>query len=74
MSNKQKLKTARVLSKSYSHISSQMTIVITLYFAFALDLVTTFCFVLLHDIKLQPTKTQYPKVERLSLGDPIQLS
>lgn len=48
-----------------------MTIVITMYFAFALDLVTTFCFLLLHDNKLQLMKTQYPKVERLWLGDAV---
>jgi len=41
-------------------MSSQVTNVIALYFAFAFDLATTFCFLLFHDIKVPPTRTQYP--------------
>lgn len=40
-----------------SQISSQDAKVIPL-FAFALDLATTFCFLLFQDIKLLPIKTQ----------------
>ena len=44
------------------------------YSASALDLATTFCFLLFHDIKLPPIKTQYPEVERLSEGEPTQFA
>ena len=47
-------------------MSSHIAKAITRYSASALDLTTTFCFLLFQDIKLPPIKTQYPKVERLS--------
>jgi len=40
--------------------------VISLYFASGLDLATTFLFLLFHDIKLPPTRTQYLEVEFLA--------
>jgi len=40
--------------------------VIVLYSAFAFDLATIFYFLLFQDIKLPPTRTQFPKVEYLS--------
>jgi len=55
-------------------MNSQVTnvIVIVMYYASALDLATTFCFLLFQDIKLPQTRTRYPKVEHLSLGDPTK--
>jgi len=51
-------------------MSSQLANVIALYFAFAAA--RRFCFLLYHDIKLSQTRTQYPKVQLLKLGDPAQ--
>ena len=44
------------------------------YSASALDLATTFCFLLFQEITLPPMSMQYPEVERLSAGDPAQLA
>ena len=60
--------------KLFEELFSHETNAIALYYAFALDFTSTFCFLLFHDIKLPPTRTQYPKVERLLLGDPAQLT
>ena len=40
------------------------------YLASTLDLATISCFLLSEDIKLPPMNTQYPGVERLSVGKP----
>ena len=53
-------------------MSSQVATVIALYSASALDLATTFCFLLFHETRFPPTDTQYPEVERLSMGDYVQ--
>ena len=53
-------------------MSSHVARVITRYSASALDLVTTSCLLLFQDIRLPPIKTQYPEVERLSVGEPAQ--
>ena len=53
-------------------MSSHIARVIARYSASALDPATTSCFLLLQDIRLPPIKTQYPKVERLSVGEPAQ--
>ena len=42
------------------------------YTALALDMATTSCFLLFQDIKLPSMTTQYPDVERLSVGEPAQ--
>ena len=51
-------------------MSSHVVKAIAQYSASALDLATTFCFLLFHDIKLPQMNTQYPDVERLSVGEP----
>ena len=38
----------------------------------ALDMATTSYFLLFQDIKLTPMNTQYPDVERLSMGELVQ--
>ena len=48
-----------------SHVAKAMA----RYSASALDLATTSCFLLFQDIKLPPMNTQYPDVERLSVGE-----
>ena len=53
-------------------MSSHVAKVIARYSASTLDLATTSCFLLFQDIKLPPIKTQFPKVERLSEGEPAQ--
>jgi len=53
-----------------SQTSSQAAEAIVLYSASALDLATTRCFLLFHEIKLPPMETQYPDVDLLSEGDP----
>ena len=50
-------------------MSSHVAKVIAQYLALALDLATTFCFLLFQDIKLPPMNIQYPDVERLSVGE-----
>ena len=55
-------------------MSSHVAKVIARYSALALDLATTSCFLLFQDIKLPPIKTQYPKVEHLSEGEPAQFA
>ena len=55
-----------------SHMSSHVAKAIARYSASALDLATTCCFLLFQDIRLPPMKTQYPEVERLSVGEPAQ--
>ena len=51
-------------------MSSHVAKVIARYLASALDLATTSCFLLFQDIKLPQMNTQYPDVERLSVGEP----
>src|SRR5579862_5093367 len=58
--------------RCFSHMSSHVARVIARYSASALDLATTSCFLLFQDIRLPPIKTQYPEVERLSVGEPTQ--
>ena len=48
-----------------SHVAKAMA----RYSASALDLATTSCFLLFQDIKLPLMNTQYPDVERLSVGE-----
>ncbi|KAJ9683175.1 hypothetical protein PVL29_002267 [Vitis rotundifolia] len=55
-----------------NHMSSHVAKAIARYSASALDLATTSCFLLFQDIRLPPIKTQYPEVERLSVGEPAQ--
>ena len=55
-------------------MSSHVAKAIARYSTSALDLATTSCFLLFQDIKLPPIKTQYPKVERLSEGEPTQFA
>jgi len=43
-----------------------------LYSASVVDLATTLYFLLFHEIILPPRNTQYPIVDRLSIGDPAQ--
>jgi hypothetical protein len=47
-------------------MSSQVVAAIARYFALALDLETMFCFLLRHEIKFPPMRTQYPEVDILS--------
>ena len=54
-------------------MSSHVAKAIARYLASALDLATTSCFLLFQEIRLPPIKTQYPEVERLSVGDPANL-
>lgn len=61
-------------SNSYrTHRTSHTPCVIARYSDLALDPKTTTCFLLLHDIRLSPTKTQYPVVDLLSIFDPASL-
>ena len=53
-------------------MSSHVVRAIARYSALALDLATTCCFLLFQDIRLLPMKTQYPAVERLSVGELAQ--
>ena len=53
-------------------MSSHVAKAIARYSTSALELATTFCFLLLQDIKLSLMNTQYPDVERLSVGEPAQ--
>ena len=53
-------------------MSSLVTKAMALYSALALDLATTFCFLLFQETKFPPINTQYPDVDRLSLGKPTQ--
>lgn len=53
-------------------MSSHVATAVALYLASALDLATTFCFWLFHDIRLPQIDTQYPEVERLSIGESAQ--
>ena len=53
-------------------MSSHVAKAIARYLASALDLATTSCFLLFQDIKLPQMNTQYPDVERLSVGEPVQ--
>jgi hypothetical protein len=43
-----------------------------LYSASALDLATTFCFLLCHVTKFPPTNVKYPEVDFRSVIDPAQ--
>ena len=52
-------------SNCLSQISSQVAEAIALYSASALDLATTFCFLLFQEIKLSPIETQYSEVDIL---------
>jgi len=51
-----------------------MAITKTLYYASTLDLATTFCFLIFQDIRFPPRSTQYPDVDRLSMGELGQLA
>ncbi|CAL5082640.1 unnamed protein product [Urochloa decumbens] len=53
-------------SKLFIQIISLRLNAIALYSASAVDRATTSCFLLLHDTRLPPTKTQYPEVDLLS--------
>jgi len=53
-------------------MSSEVTNATTLYSTSVLNLATTLCSLLFHDIKLPPTSTQYAEVDRPSLGEPAQ--
>ena len=50
-------------------MSSHVAKAITWYSVSALDLATTYCFLLFQDIKLSPMNTQYPDIKRLSMGE-----
>ena len=50
-------------------MNSHVAKAIARYLVLALDLATTFCFLLFQDIMLLPMNTQYPNVERLSVGE-----
>ncbi|RDX60458.1 hypothetical protein CR513_61399, partial [Mucuna pruriens] len=56
-------------SKCLSHVSSQIFATIARYSTFAFTLTIVFC-LLLHEIKLPPTRMQYPKVDLLYDGTP----
>ncbi|GMP26440.1 hypothetical protein CsSME_00002869 [Camellia sinensis var. sinensis] len=51
-------------------MSSHTPCAISLNSTSALDLATTFCFLLLQVTRLLPTKVQYPEVDLLSVTDP----
>lgn len=53
-------------------MSSHVDKTIARYSALALDLAIASCFLLFQDIRLPPIKTQYPEVERLSVGESVQ--
>ena len=53
-------------------MSSHVAKAITQYLASALGLATTSCLLLFQDIRLPQIKTQYPEVERLSVGESAQ--
>ena len=53
-------------------MSSHVAKAIARYLASVLDLAITSCFLLFQDIKLPPMNTQYPNLERLSVGEPAQ--
>ena len=53
-------------------MSSHVAKAIARYSASAVDLATTSCFLLFHDIKLPQMNTQYLDVERLSMGELAQ--
>lgn len=53
-------------------MSSQQVIAIKRYSASAEDNEIVFCFLLFHEIKEFPRKTQYPVVERRVTGHPAQ--
>ena len=53
-------------------MSSHVARAIARYSASELDLATICCFLLFQDIRLPSMKTQYPEVERLSVGEPAQ--
>ena len=59
-------------SSCFIHTSSQVVRAIARYSASALDLATTFCFLLFQEMRFPPMRTQYPEVDLLSLGDPAQ--
>ncbi|XP_061353049.1 uncharacterized protein LOC133297846 [Gastrolobium bilobum] len=59
-------------SSCFNQMSSQVAVAMERYSASALDLATTLCFLLLQEIKLSPTNTQYPEVDLLSIGEPAQ--
>ncbi|BAT75172.1 hypothetical protein VIGAN_01299200, partial [Vigna angularis var. angularis] len=54
------------------HTSSHVVKDIDRYSASALDLATTLCFLLFQDIRFPPSRTQYPVVDLLSIGEPAQ--
>ena len=53
-------------------MSSHVARAIARYSASTLDLATTCSLLLFQDIRFPPMKTQYPEVERLSVGEPAQ--
>ena len=53
---------------------SQTDCVIALHFDYALERETMCCFLIFHDTKFPPTKTQYPEVNLRSSQDPTQLA
>jgi hypothetical protein len=57
-------------NKFLIHNSSHTPLVIPLYFASALDLVTTPCFLLCHVTRFPPTNVKYLAVECLSSIEP----
>ena len=60
--------------RCFIHMSSHVIRAIARYSASVLDLTTTSCFLLFQDIRLPLIKTQYPEVERLSVGEPAQFA
>ena len=56
----------RSYKRNFNHSASQIPKAIPPYSASALDLATTFCFLLLHITKFPPTKVKYPEVDHLS--------
>ncbi|PNY08645.1 E3 ubiquitin-protein ligase bre1-like protein 2-like protein [Trifolium pratense] len=60
------------LDKTESHVSSQAVAATARYSASALNLATMFCFLLRHEIRFPPMRTQYPEVDLLSAGEPAQ--
>ena len=59
-------------SKYLVSTSSQVRSVISLYSDSAFDLETMTYFLLFHDTRFPPTKTQYPLVGLISIGQPVQ--
>lgn len=61
-------------SSCFNYVSSQVARAIAWNSAFALDLATALCFLPFHEMRLPPIRSQYLKVDFLSLGKLAQSS